>query len=386
MSRPGRVLLVTCDAAGNLPPERSLVRALVARGHEVEVLAHPSLRARLEADGARFHEYRSMTPLSSIERIEPDIELERTLEHLVFAKGVADDMLRLIEELEPQVLLIDGMLLYGLVASRVSGVPTITLWHTIYSLVTGGPFAELFDSRLHEINEYAIESGLEPFPSHRCLIEADHVLVFSYGDGFDDTTGLPQNVHHVGPLRSIDPEATGDYTGSSGAPLVVVGLSTSYMGQQALLQKLCDALAGLPIRALITTGPAIAPEELTTAPNTTAVEFVAHDRVLPSADLLVTHAGHGTVSAGLTYGVPMVCIPLGRDQPMVAERVEALGLGTVVDPEASVEKLAESVVQVLADPEARERAKRFAQRVKRHAGIDEAIGVVEEAIGSTPCR
>ena len=39
-----RYLMVTWDGAGDLPPERSLVRALVARGHQVDVLAHLSVQ------------------------------------------------------------------------------------------------------------------------------------------------------------------------------------------------------------------------------------------------------------------------------------------------------------------------------------------------------
>ena len=377
-----RFLLVTWDGAGNLPPERSLIRALIARGHRVDVLAHASVRQRFEGDGARFHEYRSMKPRSSLDRIDPEIEMQDTLDNLLFAQGVGADMRALIGAINPHVLLVDGALVYGLLAARVAGLPTIAMWHSLYDLVAEGPFAELFDSRLDEINGVAAASGLEPFPSHRHLLEADRVLVFAYGGGFDDTSNLPANVLHVGPLRSIDPEATVEYLPSSNAPLVVVGLSTSYMDQKALLQRLCDALAEMPVEALVTTGPAVSPDSLTTGANTTAVEFIAHDRVLPSARLLVTHAGHGTVAAGLSYGVPMLCIPMGRDQPMVAARVAELGLGGVTNPEASVEEYREAVSRLITNEQMRESAKEFAERVAGHAGMDEAIQMVEGTLRS----
>lgn len=380
MRSRGRFLLVTWDGAGNLPPERSLVRALIARGHRVDVLAHASVRERFEADGAHFHEFRSLKDRSSVDRIDPRVEMQDTMEHVIFAQGVADDTRSLVGTLDPQVLLVDAGLVYGLLAGRLMDLPTVALWHSLYSLVTGGPFAELFDSRLDEINRVAAANGLEPFASHRSLLEADRVLVFTYGDGFDDTSELPPNVLHVGPLRSIDPEATGEYRASSKDPLVVVGLSTSYMDQKALLQKLCDALADMPAEALVTTGPAVSPDSLATGANTTAVEFIAHDRVLPSARLLVTHAGHGTVAAGLTYGVPMLCIPMGRDQPLVAARVSELGFGGVAHPEASVEKLREALSRLIRDEGTRQRTEAFAQRIATHAGMDEAIRSVEEAL------
>jgi hypothetical protein len=50
-----KILMVTWDGAGNFPPERALVRGLLARGRSVHVLAHDSLRAQVRDDGAEFH-------------------------------------------------------------------------------------------------------------------------------------------------------------------------------------------------------------------------------------------------------------------------------------------------------------------------------------------
>src|SRR5690349_11144920 len=53
--RPMRVFIATWDAAGGFPPERTIIRGLVARGHDVHVAAHTSVRGRAEASGATFH-------------------------------------------------------------------------------------------------------------------------------------------------------------------------------------------------------------------------------------------------------------------------------------------------------------------------------------------
>jgi hypothetical protein len=50
-----KILMVTWDGAGNFPPERALVRGLLARGHAVHVLAHDSLQSQVKDDGAEFH-------------------------------------------------------------------------------------------------------------------------------------------------------------------------------------------------------------------------------------------------------------------------------------------------------------------------------------------
>jgi UDP:flavonoid glycosyltransferase YjiC (YdhE family) len=71
---------------------------------------------------------------------------------------------------------------------------------------------------------------------------------------------------------------------------------------------------------------------------------VSHAEVLKRACLLVSHAGHGVVLKALYYGVPMVLVPLGRDQPGVAARAWALGVAEVIPRDAlSDARLAKAV-------------------------------------------
>ena len=106
-----------------------------------------------------------------------------------------------------------------------------------------------------------------------------------------------------------------------------------------------------------------------------------HDEVLPSADLVITHAGHGTVCAGAGAGVPMLCLPMGRDQPGVAERVEALGLGRSLSPDASPEAIGTAVAAMLADAGQRGASRAFAATVSRFGDAARAVALVERVAG-----
>ena len=66
---------------------------------------------------------------------------------------------------------------------------------------------------------------------------------------------------------------------------------------------------------------------------------------------MVTHAGLSTVMTALAAGVPMVCMPMGRDQPLNAQRVGTLGLGIELSPEASADAIRDAVEGVLGDGE-----------------------------------
>src|SRR6185369_15945128 len=369
------ILVATWDGAGNLPPERAIVRALVARGHTVRVLAHESVRRTIERDGAEFLPVQGARHYDSLEAMAPAEEMPFVLEHIWFAKAFGTELAATVERLRPDVLLVDMCLAYALAAARAARLPTAVLGHFPYHLLLG-PFAPVVAPWMGGLNAYAGELGLASFPSLPALIESHGSVLIPTYRAFDEVEQVAPNVVHVGPLRS---RGNGSVWARRmpGRPFVVVGLSTSNQNQSPLLQRLCDALGGLDVEALVTTGPAIAPESLRAADNTTVAQFVSHDEVLPSADLLITHAGHGTVMAGVTYGVPMLCFPMGRDQPLIADRVARLGLGSVLGPDAAPEDVRRTVTAMLADPAVTARARDFARSVAGHPGLELVVRSIE---------
>src|SRR5207248_8948080 len=57
------------------------------------------------------------------------------------------------------------------------------------------------------------------------------------------------------------------------------------------------------------------------AANVHVCASAPHSELLKQAAVVVTHAGHGTVIRALAAGVPLVCMPMGRDQNENAARV-----------------------------------------------------------------
>jgi UDP:flavonoid glycosyltransferase YjiC (YdhE family) len=158
---------------------------------------------------------------------------------------------------------------------------------------------------------------------------------------------------------------------------VLVSYSTSFQNQVAALQRAADVMADLPVRALLTLGRAISPTELRLPPNVVAEPFVPHGAVLPQARLVLTHAGHGTVMAAVTAGVPMVCTPMGRDQHAVGACVAKRKLGLVVPATASSEELGAAVAAALVDGAMHDRARAFAASLDLQAGLRRGMDVLE---------
>lgn len=99
-----------------------------------------------------------------------------------------------------------------------------------------------------------------------------------------------------------------------------------------------------------------------------ARRFVPQPEVLARAALFVTHGGMNSANEAMYAGVPMLVVPQGADQPMVARRVVELGNGLSIRPqdvaEGSVRALAR---RLLEDPRFRTAATTL-QVAQREAG------------------
>jgi UDP:flavonoid glycosyltransferase YjiC (YdhE family) len=137
---------------------------------------------------------------------------------------------------------------------------------------------------------------------------------------------------------------------------VLVSLSTGHQDQLALLRRIVGAIAGMPVRAVVTTGNAIDPGELAAPEGVQVLRSAPHSAVLAEAAAVVSHGGHGTVIKALAAGVPQLIVPMGRDQLDNAARVAARGAGLRLRPGASGRAIAAAVRRLLDEPSHREGA------------------------------
>jgi len=189
---------------------------------------------------------------------------------------------------------------------------------------------------------------------------------------------VPANVRHIGPVfeQHKAPSQSELLSGIGGSrPLVLVSFSTvPQPGQADVLQKVLDALGELPVNVLLTTGTAVDPASLSAPSNATVRRFVPHASVLPRASLLITHGGHGTVMAALASGVPLVIMPFGGDQKVIAAIAEREGFGRSLSLGATAAEIGAAVREVLDNASYQDSARRFQPLISTDGGaLDGAI-------------
>jgi MGT family glycosyltransferase len=188
-------------------------------------------------------------------------------------------------------------------------------------------------------------------------------------------------VRYVGPVLD-DPDWTGEWRSpwpeSDPRPLVVASLSSTFQDQRDALRRIIAALGALPVRGLVTLGPAMADERFDLPSNVVAVASAPHAQVFPHAAAIVTHAGHGTVMRALAAGVPLLCLPMGRDQDDNAARVFSRGAGLRLRPSASPPRIAAALQRLLDELAFRDNAAHLGRIIRDDVAADRAVAELEE--------
>lgn len=419
---PRAYLFVTFEGGGNVPPVLGVARRLAARGHDVRVLTEPCLRATVEEAGARFIPFtRHFTREDRTEDIigdsaarSPIGALRRSLERVVFGPAaiVAEETRRAIDGERPDVVVADALMPGALVAAEAAGIPRVVLFHIpeylpgpgrpaagpgflprtdLAGRLRDGLMTRLFlwqlRAYLPRFNDARRAFGLAPLGTEEELVGQYHAAdlrLIQTSEAFDfPITPPPPNVRYVGPVLD-DPDWAGAWQSpwpvTDSRPLVVASLSSTFQNQRGLLQRIIAALGTLHVRGLVTLGPAMAGERFDVPPNVVTVPSAPHALVFPHAAVIVTHAGHGTVMRALASGVPLLCLPMGRDQDDNAARVFARGAGLRLSRSAGPPRIAAAVRRLLDEPGFRMNAERLGRIIDSDVAADRAVMELE-AIG-----
>ena len=85
--------------------------------------------------------------------------------------------------------------------------------------------------------------------------------------------------------------------------------------------------------------------------NVYLVKSAPQVEILKRASLFITHSGMNSSNESIHFGVPMICLPVSADQPLVANRVaNELGLGIKLSVESlNSSDLRKAVMKMLHD-------------------------------------
>ncbi|MFL5911732.1 MAG: glycosyltransferase [Gaiellaceae bacterium] len=97
----------------------------------------------------------------------------------------------------------------------------------------------------------------------------------------------------------------------------------------------------------------------------------------PHCDIVVSHAGSGTVPATLSLGLPQLCVPQGADQFLNAAAVASAGAGISLMPDqVQPEDVRQGVVRLLDEASFREAAGRVRRSISSMPSPNDAASMI----------
>ena len=377
------ILMVNLPFAGHTNPTLGLARVLTDMGHRVTYIHSPAWREAVENTGAHFVPYDDY-PLFP-RPFQDRMRCWRAAYRTVLRIGAGYDCLLY------EMLFVSGKAL----ADRLGIVP-IRIFST-------------FALNEHVLEDFGRNGGLYltsifRFPRLRALISAP--MSRRYGWRFRE---LEAEIVRNSPALNITytprsfqvyagdfPQSRYAFVGASidgrrhepcelpegGGPLVYISLGTELNKSERFFRRCVEAFGGTGVRVVMAIGNSVRPENLGPLPPTTMVRSrVPQLEVLSQASLFITHGGMNSVNEALFYGVPMLVVPVGNDQPTVAGRVEELGLGEALEiREATPNVLREAAMRVLSDRECHARLSEFRQETRSAGGNTKAAKLIIEQL------
>jgi UDP:flavonoid glycosyltransferase YjiC (YdhE family) len=233
-----------------------------------------------------------------------------------------------------------------------------------------------------ELNGARARVGLPPFEHAHGGISRRLALVATFPQLEYPRRRPDPGVRITGPLfweqpfDDVEPPAGDD-------PLVLVAPSTSQDPEGRLLRATLEGLADEPVRVLASTNRRPPEAPLPAPPNARLVDWVSYSRTMPRCDVVVCHAGHGTVARALACGVPVLACPHAGDMAENAARIRWSGVGVSLPRRFLSERgVRLAVRRLLADPSYTERARQLRAWSERHDGAGTAADALEELMSA----
>lgn len=366
-----RILVGTVPDNAHVTPMLPLVRALVARGHDVRWYGGATYRPRIAATGATY-----LPMIAARDYDDFDIngafpgrntftgpgQLKFDLKHLFIDNGVGQlrDLQAITRTYRADLLLIDSGFVGGVLLHELSGLPLAVLNVVPVSLRSRdcapfglglAPDASALGRLRNRAFHWAVEhllfrdvqrhwraaraqvglaagGWLLDGPARASLYLQPSVPGFEY-----PRSDLPAHVHYIGLLPAAMPPAWqppawwGELEGDR--PVVHVTQGTKANVVPTLIRPALEGLAGEEVLVVVATGGR-PPEQLglgALPANARVGTFLAYPDLLPRTAAMVTNGGYGGTQLALAAGVPLVVAGTTEDKPEVAARVAWCGAG-----------------------------------------------------------
>jgi zeaxanthin glucosyltransferase len=415
--------LICPPAASHVTGLGAIGRVLLEHGHRVTLFSIVDTRKLAEREQIAFHPIgQKAHPAGSFQKFSERIAQLKGLAALRFGLQVAKSEIHMLLDEAPgalagsqvSALLVDQGQPAGSTLAECLDIPFFTIcnappvnYHPSVPPASTGwlpgsnYLVQLRNRIMHtaldlglgplrrQINQYRQENGLKPLASLQST-GSPWAQISQQTRDFDfPNPSLPEHFHYVGLFHRLASSSVPfpfEQLGSQ--PLVYATFGTILKGSREAFYTLAKVCATLDAQLVISLGGRGRVSDYPGLPGRSmVVEYAPQLELLKRCSLTVCHAGNNTVLESLSYGVPVLAIPVWGDQPGVAARLVRSGAGERISPERlAYEPLLKLCRRLLEQASYRERARNIAASIENAGGEVRAAQIIESVLDRIQAR
>lgn len=452
-----RFLFTCIPGLGHFNPLVPLGQALTGTGHDVAFVTAPSFADAITQAGFEFipagydwDERRLLETVPELRALAKIVRGEWIMRYLFLDRSprrMIPDLLRIIQEWRPDALVAGSFEYGGLLAAEKAGLPYASANYTIpwnrwvLRHAVGRRIARIReefdlppDPKLEFFGRY-LDLCFAP-PSwrferallDRALTRLVRAKVLSVDlplrqrlwglralllqklfarslRAHPEDAMLRATTHFIGDSDQIEaPQpALSQIEQMPRQPFVFVSLGTVLSAEYPdIFDKILIGLRDKPVNLIMTMGGKVDPARFGPQPkNICILNFISQDdlrRLLPHVDLCINHAGYSSVVEALSYGIPLLLLPLMSDAPMNTRMCMIDGVTASLPPEVwgispkglpviraerlTSDSLSDAILQALHDPAYKAAAVGIQQTMAQRPGPKAAVKLLEELASS----
>jgi hypothetical protein len=237
---------------------------------------------------------------------------------------------------------------------RITPFPPMRWWlqHSLQQL------AESETRTLATVNEALTRHGMAPLNYLHEIFDVEEDFLCTYQE-LDPYPQRDSSVRYWG----------GRYLAGSGCDPVwppgegkraFVYLDKSYNDLERVLQTIAESALRVLVYA-----PGLSPELVSSYQSASLIftaERIDLGKLAGQCDVGICHANHGTSSALLMAGIPLLLLPIQLEHFLTALNIQKMGAGLVVHPDAPAKDYALPLRRLLSEPEFIKHAQMFAEK------------------------
>lgn len=379
-----KVLFLSVPSHGHVNPTIGLVSELVKNGDEVIYFATGTFREKIEATGALYKQY-----LVDLDLFRPEKEGEEDPMFTMMreAINIIEDIFSQTKGIQFDYIIHSTPFPFTEVFKQVLKIPTISSLGIFLGINNFLESADMFPTP----PEYALMR--EAIKAKYNVILPDKFVATMINLGglnlvYSSRYFVPEDQLSDNTYRFVGPPVF-DRKEKSDFPfkllkdrkVIYISLGTVFSNfKPALYQVFFDAFAGKDV-TVVMAAYNVDLSHFKIPDNFIVRHYIPQLAILQHTDVAITHAGMNSISDLLYNDVPFVAIPLGADQPDLAERTAALGATISLDHETLTPAILQDAVEkVLRDPSYTANMKKISDSFRAAGGYPRAVAYIKEFI------